>query len=381
MAYINNMNPDRFSIEYILQENFYDTDSFLVSNKFLHNLNEAQKINLADAMGSKAFKNSEKKLEHLNRKGYFLDLPKTRGNITKSNGYITTKKCIILLKPIMEKAKGKNTVEAMKAFQTCESCLQNLEKNVKYFEKAYSENDAANILAYQTVSLALFEFTSIVLINCTVFTENNALVYRDPPVNSLEKNILAKNINKFNDICRNNKLRLNEELDNKIEEYTMVYGESFLDAVGAVGSAFGVTGGLAAGMGILTIASSIIALIYLTRTLICYFYFKKTQISENLKYASDMIEANGLSVSNGDPKNKRIGERQTHLASSLKNIGNKLDSDNKQAQHNAVSELKKEDMETTSSVANSIESNIDPDARDEVRSINNVPNPGDDLFI
>lgn len=381
MAYINNMNPDRFSIEYILQENFYDTDSFLVSNKFLHNLNEAQKINLADAMGSKAFKNSEKKLEHLNRKGYFLDLPKTRGNITKSNGYITTKKCIILLKPIMEKAKGKNTVEAMKAFQTCESCLQNLEKNVKYFEKAYSENDAANILAYQTVSLALFEFTSIVLINCTVFTENNALVYRDPPVNSLEKNILAKNLNKFNDICRNNKLRLNEELENKIEEYTMVYGESFLDAVGAVGSAFGVTGGLAAGMGILTIASSIIALIYLTRTLICYFYFKKTQISENLKYASDMIEANGLSVSNGDPKNKRVGERQTHLANSLKNIGNKLDSDNKQAQHNAVSELKKEDMETTSSVANSIESNIDPDARDEVRSVNNVPNPGDDLFI
>jgi len=394
MSYIMNMSPDRFSLDYIIQENHYDQDTSLVSSKFLNSLTEEQKMSLADMMGGGAMKNSEKKLAHLNRKGTFLDLPNTKGDIKKSKAYKVTKQCLSMLKPITEKAKGKNTVEAVTAFQVCDAAVSNLEKNVKYFERAYQTNDAANILTYQTIAAAAIEFSSIILINCTSFTEQNVLVYRDPPKNSLQKNILFKNLEKFNDICRNNKLKLNEDFEAKCDEYNMVHHEAVLTtaSLGAGAAALGgklagvgaAIGGIASGggpaaiaLGVLAAGSAVLALVYLSRTLICYYYFKKIEISENLKYVSGMVEANALAVGNGNPKDKSVGQRQTALASKLKKLGEALDNDNKQAQHNSIATLKKEDAQ----VSRSIESKINPDNRQEVTARDGVDNLGDDLFI
>jgi hypothetical protein len=391
MAYINNINPDRFCIDYILTENFYDKDSVLISSNFLASLNEEQKMNLADMMGTSAVKNSEKKIEKLTRKGAFFDLPKTKGDFKKSKAYPITKQCISMLKPIMDKAKGKNTVEAVTAFQACDAAVSNLEKNIKYFERAFSTNDSANILCYLTIAAAVVEFTSIILINSTSITEENILIYRDPPKNSLIKNILYKNINKFNDICRNNKLKLNEELEAKVEEYNMIHHEAIGEIAtiaGGVGTKLAGMGAavsaglaahpvLAAGVGVGLIASSILALVYLTRTLICYFYFKKIQLSESLKYVSGMVEANGLAVSNGSPKDKKVGTKQSNLAVKLKKLGEALDNDNKQAQHNTVATLKKEDAQTS----RTIEDKLSPDNRQEVTPRSDIDNLGDSLFI
>lgn len=387
MAYINDMNPDRFSLDYLLQENFYDKDSVLISSNFLASLDEAQKMELADMMGGRITRNSGKKLANLNRKGTFLDLPKCNGDIKKSKMYIPAKQALSLLKPIIEKAKGKNTVEAITAFQTCEASFGFLEKNVEYFKRAYSSNDSANILAFQSIAIAAMEFASIILINCTAITELNNLIYRDPPRNSLMKNILYKNLDKFNDICRNNKLKLNEEVDRKLEEYEMVYNENPLMAAGAAAGLKGMgtaaltaitasTPGLIA-LGAISVVSGLMALIYLSRTLICYFYYKKVEIGENLKYISGMVEANGMAVANGSPKDKKVGARQSNLASKLKSLGEKLDNDNKQAQHNCMSALKNEDQK----ISRSIEVQINPDNRQEVTPRNNNDNLGDNLFI
>lgn len=383
MPYIMNMTPDRFSLDYIIQENHQDKNTTLVSSTFLNSLTEEQKMSLADMMGGSAMKNSEKKLAHLTKKGTFLDLPKTKGDIKKSKSYKTTKQCISMLKPIIEKAKGKNTVEAVTAFQNVEASMGNLEKNVKYFERAYQTNDSANILAYQTIAAATIEFASIILINSTAFTEANTLIYRDPPKNSLTKNILFKNLEKFNDICRNNKLKLNEDFEAKCEEYEMVHHEAvgIGATLGGIGSAIG---GLAASntpaaiaLGVLAVGSSILALVYLSRTLICYYYFKKIEISENLKYISGMVEANSLAVGNGNPRDKSISQKQSGLASKLKKLGEALDNDNKQAQHNSIATLKKED----SKVSKGIEAKINPDNRQEVTPRDGIDNLGDDLFI
>lgn len=389
MAYLYT-NPDRFSLSAILQENHYDTDSVLVSDKFLNMLTETEKMSLADMMSGSASKNSGKKLEVLNRKGTFLDLKQTEGNFSKSKAYPTTKQCLSLLKPIIERSKGKNTVEATKAYQCCETAMANLEKHRDYFEKAYKDNDAANILAYQTIAVATIEFASIILINCTVFDENGILKYQDPPNKSLAKNILFKNLEKFNDICRNNKLKLNEDFERKLEEFNMVHHESIgagLTAVGIKLASMGsvATGGLAAvstplavGIGLGVVASSILALVYLSRTLICYYYFKKIQIAENLKYISGMIEANSASLNTKDPKaSKRISSKQMSMASKLKKLGEVLDNDSKQAQHNGINQLKKED--TISS--RDIENRLNPDSRDDVTAKNPINDPNDNLFI
>ena len=73
-----------YYMEYILKDNCYYTESPLVEDKFLNSLNEAEKMVLADLMGGSTSKNAAKKLEKLNRKGTFLDLPSTNGNIQKS---------------------------------------------------------------------------------------------------------------------------------------------------------------------------------------------------------------------------------------------------------------------------------------------------------
>lgn len=394
MAYLQ-LNEDRFSMEYILKENCYYEESPLVNDKFLNSLTESEKMVLADLMGGATSKNAAKKLAKLNKKGTFLDLSSTNGDISKSKMYKPTKISLNLLKPIIEKGKGKGIVEAVTALQTCEAAMTNLEKNKAYFKKAYDTRDSANILAYQTIAVATVEFASIILINCTAFTENNTLIYRDPPKNSLMKNILYKNLAKFNDICRNNKLKLNEEFERKIEDFEFVHHEEAVTAsalgtgIAALGSKLAgvgtaITGAAAAstplaiGLGVLGVASAVIALVYLSRTLICYYYFKKIEISENLKYMSGMIEANGMAVNNGDPKSSRkVSERQTGLAAKLKKLGDALDNDNKQAQHNGINELKKEDMMTS----RTIEDKINPDNRVEVTPRDNIQNPGDDLFI
>lgn len=391
MSYMLNVKPDRFSLDYLLQENFEYKDSTLVNPNFLASLNEAEKASLADMMGSGAADKAKKRLDHLNKKGAFLDLPKTKGDFKKSKGYKITKQTLSLMAPIMEKAKGKATVEAITAYQTCVAAVENLEKNVAYFEKAYRNFDSANILTYQTIATATIEFTSIVLINSTSFNEFNQIVFREPPRNSLSKNILFKNLNKFNDICRNNKLKLNEEIERKLDEYNMVYKEeagsttSILSTIGSKLIDFGKSAttavkankGVMIGLGVAALASSIIALVYLSRSLICYYYFKKIQISESLKYLSGMVEANSASVANGDPKNKKVAAKQSAMAAKLKRMGESLDKDNKQAQHNSLARLKQDDMETS----RSIETTVNPDNRQEVTPRDTINNPGDDLFI
>lgn len=394
MAYLQ-INEDRFSMEYILKNNCYYNESPLIDDRFLNSLNEEEKMVLGDLMGGAASKNAAKKLQKLNRKGTFLDLPSTNGDVKKSKMYKPAKMALSLLKPVIEKGKGKNTVEAVTAFQTAETAMGNLEKNVRYFEKAYSTRDSANILAYQTIATATVEFISIILVNCTAFSENNSLIYRDPPKNSLVKNILYKNLVKFNDICRNNKLKLNEEFEKKIEDFKFIHNEEALAAT-AIGTGIASLGGklaaigsaaggvvasstpLAVGLGVLGVASAVIALVYLSRTLICYYYFKKVEISENLKYISGMVEANSVAVKNGDPKNSnRVSEKQSSMAAKLKKLGNALDEDNKQAEHNSINELKREDMMSS----RTIEDKINPDNRVEVTPRDNINNPGDDLFI
>ena len=388
MSYIVETNPNRFSLDYLIQENFEDKNSVFVNPNFLATLNEAEKASLADMMGSGAAGKAKKRLEYLNKKGSFLDLPKTKGDIKKSKAYKTLKASLSLMAPIMEQAKGKNTIEGVTAYRTCVAAVENLEKNVRYFEKAYHDLDSANILTYQTIATAAIEFTSIVLINSTAFNEYNQIVFREPPRNSLSKNILFKNLNKFNDVCRNNKLKLNEEVERKLEEYSMIYNEDGAAATAGLGSkliefgknAFGAiksNKGVMIGLGVAAIASSIIALVYLSRTLICYYYFKKIQISENLKYLSGMVEANSAAVANGNPKDKKVAAKQSAMATKLKRLGESLDKDNKQAQHNSIARLKQDDMETS----RTIEQTVNPDNRQEVTPRDTINNPDDDLFI
>jgi len=388
MSYIVETNPNRFSLDYLIQENFEDKDSVFANPNFLATLNEAEKASLADMMGSGAAGKAKKRLEYLNKKGSFLDLPKTKGDIKKSRAYKTLKASLSLMAPIMEQAKGKNTIEGVTAYRTCVSAVENLEKNVRYFEKAYRDLDSANILTYQTIATAAIEFTSIVLINSTAFNEYNQIVFREPPRNSLSKNILFKNLNKFNDVCRNNKLKLNEEVERKLEEYSMIYNEDGAEAAASIGTklmefgknAFGAikaNKGVMIGLGVAAIASSIIALIYLSRTLICYYYFKKIQISENLKYLSGMVEANSAAVANGNPKDRKVAAKQSAMATKLKRLGENLDKDNKQAQHNSIARLKQDDMETS----RTIEQTVNPDNRQEVTPRDTINNPDDDLFI
>ena len=74
---------------------------------------------------------------------------------------------------------------------------------------------------------------------------------------------------------------------------------------------------------------------------------------------------------------RKVSEKQRGLAAKLKKLGDALDNDNKQAQHNGINQLKKEDMMTS----RTIEDKINPDNRQEVTPRNTISNPGDDLFI
>lgn len=389
---------DRFSINYVLKENFEDNESFLVNDKFLNSLNEAEKISLADNAAGNALKSSRKRLEYLNKKGVYGDIPKTKGVVTKSECYKTIKSIFNLLDGILEPAKGANANEARKAYQACKFAMTNLENNRDYFVTAYNNNDSKIILLYQNIYAALVATLAIIVVDCVYIDENCNMTYQDIKKGTFDKSKVMKQIHNFNDTCRNNKLpgikKFNEMMD-EFDEY-MMFNEassnefqktinnglksainlfksfkspkSAYKKVSDIYANIGNTeetrkspgGGakFAAGLTVLAGLTAVtIGIIYVCRFLIAFFFYWKNDVAQSADYLGNVVYANSLSNEHDPTKSGKVAEKQKKLAIKLKKVGAVLDSDYKQAQHNASLTIKKEDKNATKT----IEDRINPD--------------------
>lgn len=393
---------DRFSIENVLMENCEYNDSIYKKDTFWAALNEEHKIKIADKIAARTLISTRKRLQYLNKKGVFGDIPKTKGCIAKSEYYKTVKSSINFLEGHLYKAKGFNVNEVKKAFEICRFALANIEKNHSYFEKGYRENDSSIILLYQTTSSLVIEMLAIIFINTMEIEDDLTIKYIDCKKGRFSKSKNIKQLDKFNDICRNNKLhearRFNENMSDY--DFSNIYNEEENDNLfslakntvqqnGMYKTLFhpfktinsdestkfskGVSIGLLAVAG----AGALYALIMAIRQGIAYFFYKKNDISQSAGYLGDMVYANSLANEYDSTKSGKVSEKQKRLATKIKKLGVALDSDNQQAEFNAENKLKDEDKKSS----NYIEKQINPDTNDGGSTAMTSSTGNDDLFI
>lgn len=398
---------DRFCIENVLMENCEYQDSIYKKDTFWAALDEESKIKVSDKIASRTLVSTRKRLQYLNKKGVFGDIPKTKGCIAKSEYYKTVKSAINFLEGHLYKAKGSNVNEVKRAFETCKFALTNIEKNRSYFEKGYRENDASVILLYQTTSALIIDMVAIIFINTMEIDDKLNIKYVDCKKGRFDKSKNIKQLEKFNDLCRNNKLhdtkRFNEdisdyEFDNIFNETENEKDASFskinlakqnVQNNGVFKTIFhpfknikdenSKTLSKAASISILAIvaAGTIYAIIMAIRQGIAYFFYKKNDISQSANYLGDMVYANGIANEYDTTKSGKVAEKQKKLAVKIKKLGVALDSDNQQAEFNAANKLKDEDKKSS----NYIEKQINPDNNDGGSTAMSTAGSTDDLFI
>lgn len=392
---------DRFSLENVLMESCEYEDSIYKKDTFWAALDEESKIKVSDKIASKTLISTRKRLQYLNKKGVFGDIPKTKGCIAKSEYYKTVKSSINFLEGHLYKAKGSNVNEVKKAFEICRFALTNIERNRSYFEQGYRENDASVILLYQTTSALVIEMLAIIFINTMEIEDDLTIKYVDCKKGRFEKSKNIKQLDKFNDICKNNKLheakRFNESMSDY--EFDNIYNEeipNFFDIAkhnvqnnGMYNTVFhpikniknkdGSKLSKVASIGVLAIVSAgaLYAIIMGIRQGIAYFFYKKNDISQSAGYLGDMVYANSLANEYDSTKSGKVSEKQKKLAIKIKKLGVALDSDNQQAEFNASNKLKDEDKKSS----NYIEKQINPDTNDGGSSAMVTSTGNDDLFI
>lgn len=392
---------NRFSIENVLMETCEYNDSIYKKDTFWAALDEESKVKVSDKIAARTLISTRKRLQYLNKKGVFGDIPKTKGCISKSEYYKTVKASINFLESHLYKAKGSNVNEVKKAFEICRFGLTNIEKNRAYFEKGYRENDSSIILLYQTISALVIEMIAIIFINTMEIEDDLTIKYIDCKKGRFEKSKNIKQIDKFNDLCRNNKLhdvkRFNEEMSDY--EFDNIYNENddniFATAKNAikqngvyntifhpiknVNGEEGTKFSKAVSVGVVAIAAAgaLYAVVMAIRQGIAYFFYKKNDISQSASYLGDMVYANSLANEYDPTKSGKVSEKQKRLATKIKKLGAALDSDNQQAEFNASNKLKDEDKKSS----NYIEKQINPDTNDGGSTAMTSATGNDDLFI
>lgn len=405
---------DRFTIKAAIQENFGCEDSILVSDKFYRSLDEAQTLAVGDMVTGRAMAGTQKQLAKLNQRGVYGDIPKTKGDVSKTEYYKTVKSSITLLENFLPKAKGPNASEALKCFEGCKFAIDNLERNKAYFQNAYRTNDTKLILLYQNIYAGTIIMLAVLCINSVYINDKFEITYMDCKKGTYDKNKLMKQIYKFNDMCRNKKLpelnKFNEVMEEfDLEEFTdfteainINIGGGYKDAYKAsmnpeekqkfrdrYGKGFsGIANAIqnhgvenprdfknpsagakvAAGLAMAGIVGGVAALtILMVRGCIMLFFYLKNDVSDYANYLGDVVYANSLA--HEYDKSGEVARKQKALSAKLKQVGSALDSDFKQAEHNASIHIKADDTKTSDQLTNT----LNPDNANTF--------DGDDLFI
>ena len=385
---------DRFSLVEVMKENFECKDSFLANEKFYNRLNESEKLAVSDLSASKILSSSEKQLRYLNKRKFYGDIPQTKGVFSKSQLYAPTKSMIAILGNIYNFAKGQNVTEAKEVLNIIKFAIENIERNKSYWQAAYRDNDTKVILLYQNMTTLAVCCISILFFNTVEVDEQCIFRYRENKKRGfLSKNRAVKELDRFNDICRNKKLpeikKFNELLD-EVDEGMYSFDEALpfgstlrnlsnntshlepqpadennisnisqvMNRANEIKNNYpGVSRALTITGGILAISGIIMAFVYMSRWAIMFFFYKKNDISQDLEYLSAAVEGNAIAHEYDGTKSGKVAEKQHKLAAKIMKLGAMLDDDFTQAEFNAGTKIAAADKKISNDVEAEINNN------------------------
>lgn len=180
----------------IIRENFDLTDSY--TRKYIATLEDAQQEQLIDALSAALYDKIVAKVDEID----FGSIPKSRGDITKVQGFENNKKCIeIIRKLIVEYHQNPASVD------TVSSAIQNVVDRKALFVKAYGMNAEFPMVIYNLITLAIYRSVSFLIASCIEYIKdpNSSNMKMALDVTAYKKSaedVMFKQLSGFNNLCK-----------------------------------------------------------------------------------------------------------------------------------------------------------------------------------
>jgi hypothetical protein len=250
------------------------------------------------------------------------EIEASKGDITKMKGFEDLEKSISFL---MSMYSNSSVVDAPKEILDLNECLMYLVKYKKQFIAGFNSKNLAIQFLYKSITMALINAT-VLLIAMTIEYAKDSLntykvVFKKNASKTASINFFVENIRKFNAQCKSGKITL--FFDSVSSPDVSIVKESFV----------GIT---------LSAIAIVIAVIWIIKEFVYYFFYARESISSYLKYLSTFLDMNASSLGNNM---KGTREKQERLSKWLYDMSEKISLDSKVNTKKAEDDIREDDKE------------------------------------
>lgn len=352
----------------------YFDESDNTTRSILLSINEADQNMVMQTLASKFYSYIIEKVDKID----FGRIPLSKGDIRKVEKFDQLQECLNILGQILQNYK-----QPLEDVDTINIAISNLIDRADLFTRAYHLNIEMPIVAYNTLVLSVYSATSLLISSHIEFIKmgdnSGYQIAMDTTSKVQTKNrLLFDNLKKFNNMCTKGEF---DKTMNYVMKNAVVKRESadapepqpIQEVAAGAATAFGhlataasapVQGALglaqSAGSAITGFASAhpwlvaigvvitaVYFLIQIIRNLIYYFYYKRTQWSDDCDNISAMLYMNGMNVQTSltrdEKARKEIAGKQNKLAAWFKKWADKLRISSSSAENEASKEISKLD--------------------------------------
>ena len=289
----------------------------------IHSLTEAEQAVVNDRMIGNLY-NSALKKKNIN----FDNIPASKGDIQKVNGYDNMVACLEVLNGLARKFGMK-----IEELTVVENAVANIRANKNIFEKGFGLDVGFLISYYNALVYACIEATSLLISSYIDYVKTvNSIDFQMRRGKGIVGNLCIDNLRKFNDTIKDGSfVKFANGLMNNNRE-------NFLGAASAGAAAASVVGAIGIGAVIVPIM----------RELIYWIYEGRVSLAEYLQHQADMLEMNEVrlkaSSMNAQERNKIVA-KQKNMIGRLEKMSDKINVDHQIADRTAIKKIKQDNKE------------------------------------
>lgn len=277
-------------------------------------INEAEQNQVLSALCEKLYKSITDKVDDIN----FGEIPLTKGDITKLSNFDGMMEVIANIHDILIHYR-----QSTDSINIITSAIENVEKRKDLFTKGFRYKAELVMLTYSTIVLSIVSSVSFLISACVEYIklpnkDEFEITIDKVALNRSKDNLLFRDLNKFNHLCKDG------ELDKSLEPVLKNLEKGFL----------GFTTGAIVGTTALIIL--ITCIVPLLKELIFFFFYTRTQLSDYFDIQANLLQMNIYNVENNREINKeekkKIIKRQSKILELFRKAANKLEVETKDAE-------------------------------------------------
>ena len=186
-------------IDMILKENFDYKDK--ETRQFIVSLTEDEKSTVVTALAGALYDKIIEKVDDID----FGTIPKSKGDITKIDGYDNLTECVQIIKKLVLEYK-----ESSEIIDTVINAIENVKQRKALFMKAFALKVQLPIMVYNLITLSIVHSVSYLIAVCIEYIKNPDtsmdLAISKTAYNNAHDNVLFQQLREFNMACGSGQL-------------------------------------------------------------------------------------------------------------------------------------------------------------------------------